>query len=143
MFLDIRTKRTVQESITRHIESSGTVHEVEYCPGNGTRYHLVFVTSSQLVKVIEGDCVSEFRGWLVTLTNSMRSMFVQKTEQLLHFGYVEEKLGCGLADAVCLAEIIGHITGRPYVSCEEVRTMPENVGVSDCLHVDTSTGETP
>jgi hypothetical protein len=121
MNLDIRTKKTVAEGITHHIAHAchdgqplATMHELEYCPGNGTRYHLAFAT-------LEGEDCDCCSSWLVTNLNSLRSMLVQKNpEQLLHFNYVQEKLGCGLADAVCLAEIIGHITGRPYVSSEEL-----------------------
>ena len=55
----------------------------------------------------------------------MNSMIVVDNKALLHFGYVQKKLGCGISDAVCLAEIIGHCTGRTFYTCEEVAEMSE------------------
>jgi len=110
MNLDIRTKNTVTEGIVNHIQgNSGITHEIRYYPGNGTCYNLVFVK------------FEHYSEWLVTHINTMRSMMVIKSNKLLHYNYVSEKLGCSTADGVCLAEIIGHVTERPYVTCEEIK----------------------
>jgi hypothetical protein len=45
---------------------------------------------------------------------------------LLHWEYVREKLKVSAADAVVLAELIGFVTGRTYVSSDEFL---EDIGV--------------
>lgn len=120
MGIDVRTNKTVEEGIVkfglgeRQIESA--IQYVEYEPGNGTRYRLLIVN-------LKGTGLDEgpYRnGWIVTYLNSMRSMIVVDDRGLLHFKHVMEKLQCGIADAVCLAEIIGYCTDHLYMTSEEV-----------------------
>jgi hypothetical protein len=108
--LDIRTNKTIPEGIVSHVQRnpSGIIHDIRYAPGNGTGYHLIFV------KLDEDN-------WLVTLMNTMHSMIVVKSTRILHYTYVSEKLGCSISDGICLAEIIGLITDRPFVTCDDVR----------------------
>jgi hypothetical protein len=47
-------------------------------------------------------------------------MLVSDNGQLLHWSYVGEKLGFRTPDAIVVTELIGHITGRPYITGEEV-----------------------
>jgi len=118
MNLDIRTKKTVEDGIVESMSISTLVRYVSYSPGNGTRYRL-------LIANVKGTGMDEIDsskgGWVVTSLNSLKSMVVVDNGGLLHFNYVMEKLQCGIADAVCLAEIIGHCTNRPYVTSEACR----------------------
>ena len=124
MNLDLRTKKTVKESIvsdeyynSQFPQMADTsVRYVRYEPGNGTCYRLMFVkiSSSNLAEIGPSG------GWLVTYLNSMKSMIVTNCKAMLHYSYVQEKLDVGISDAVCLAEIIAHFTGRTCVSCEEM-----------------------
>lgn len=119
--IEVRTKKTVEEGIVNFglgdRQRESVIQYVEYEPGNGTRYRL-------LIANVNGTGMDEIDsskgGWVVTNLNSMRSMVVTDNAGLLHFNYVMEKLQCGIADGVCLAEIIGHCTNRPYVTSEEV-----------------------
>jgi len=112
---------TVESGIKRK-EVSGACTFVSYCPGNGTKYDLMFteLTSfSDGAKDLMG--VSE-KCWLVTSLNQepRPSALITNNGQLLHWAYVGEKLGLRTPDAVVVAELIGHITGRPYITGEEV-----------------------
>lgn len=121
MILDIRTKATVEEGIRVRQEMEGRLF-VSYEPGNGTRYLL-------LLTKLDGfsESVTELIGvgpkcWSVTLLNREPHplVFISDNGQLLHWSYVSEKLGLRIPDAVVVAELIGHLTGRPYITGEEV-----------------------
>jgi hypothetical protein len=123
MNLDVRTKKTIEEGIQIREESEGSIF-VLYSPGNGTIYTVVFRNLSNCSPELKdrmglGTC----GGWLVTYMNwlTMPSMIVLEDPQgLLHWEYVREKLrGVGAADAVVLAELIGHMVGRTCIPSEE------------------------
>lgn len=122
---ELRTKETVQDGIIdfKFGDDGGRgqslVRYVEYEPGNGTKYRLLFTNISgvKLEEVKERRGVRS--GWVVTNLSSMRSIIVTDTNEPLHFNYVTEQFKCGLADGICLAEIIGHCTQRSYYTSEE------------------------
>ena len=118
MNLDIRTKKTVEDGIVGGIVRliSAPVRLVSYSPGNGTKYDLIFTNITGMA------CVGDQGGWLVTWINSydLKAMVVTDHGGLLHWQYVMDKMRVSISDAVCLAEIIGHCTGRTYITCEEV-----------------------
>jgi len=123
MNLDTRTKKTIEEGIdTYTIWRGGQAIYISYSPGNGTRYRLLFSKLDGL-NLQELDTTAPQDGWLVTNLNSMNSMIVVDNKSMLYFEYVQKKLNCGIADAVCIAEIIGHCTGRTFYTCEEVAEM--------------------
>ena len=125
MNLDTRTKKTVEAGIIREIWpgslTRNPVHCLSYEPGNGTLYCLIFTNITGV------DDVGDQGGWLVTWINShyLKAMVVTDNKGLLHWRYVMEKMRASISDAVCLAEIIGHCTGRTYITCEEVAQEPE------------------
>ena len=93
--------------------ADGSYRHVDYQPGNGTRYRFIVVTLAEGLHWKDGP------SYLVVDLNSGRSC-VLAADGLLHFRYVEEKLKLdSLSDAVVVAELLGHLTGRPVVSCEE------------------------
>jgi hypothetical protein len=52
-----------------------------------------------------------------------------------------EKMRASISDAVCLAEIISHCTGRTYITCEEIAQQPEDI--FDRTYSDESIGPAP
>ena len=74
---------------------------VDYQPGNGTRYELLFIPAEgKLVGSSEND-------WYVAWVNHGVGMHM--TPSYKHFNYVMEKLGCGIADAEVLANLVNAI----------------------------------
>jgi hypothetical protein len=111
----LRTK-SIAESIHR-LSEEGVVRVVDYQPGNGTRYTLIItrVHESQALGILgfpeDEGCYHVYLMGVGTLLLSPYG--------LLHWNYVREKLHCGVADAVVLAEFLGHLLGRPHVTCEQ------------------------
>lgn len=131
MILDVRTKATVEEGIVVRQELEGRLF-IAYAPGNGTQYLLLFTKLDGF-----GDQVTDLLGigpkcWMVTVLNQepRPSALITDNGQLLHWSYVGEKLGFRTPDAVVVAELIGQITGRPYLTGEEVMSALEEELVS-------------
>jgi len=120
--MEYRTKSTIEESITRDHRLADGARLVEYQPGNGTRYIL-------LVNRVEGPSgarellsLPDVGGWIISrLIGHQTSVLVHSAGGTMHWSYVMEKFRCGRADAVVLAELIGHLTGIHAMSCAEVR----------------------
>lgn len=114
--MSLRTK-SIEDAFRLEYRMEAGAHYVDYQPGNGTRYCLLIVHSTApLTPTIDPG------GYLVTDLNSGRSMLLQPGG-FLHFRYVKEKLNLrSEADAVVVAELLGHLTGRPCVSCEDYAT---------------------
>jgi len=118
--------RPWNEAIKAETRIGDNVILVEMQPGNGTRYGVTFV---YVPKDIAGpDAPRSYINapcWIVSLADMNCAMEVADTGNLLHWGYVAEKMSSrrrdsmGPADAVPLAELIGRVTGRPVVSSAE------------------------
>lgn len=94
----MRTK-TITDAIRSRVTNS-LVTDIEYQPGNGSRYRVLIIdTPSNYVVAL----VTEGHGTCMT---------VMPNGSHLSSGYVREKLKVGLGDAVILAELIAHLTGR-------------------------------
>jgi hypothetical protein len=104
----MRTK-SIYAALRANDVSNCPVRVVDYQPGNGTAYHLVF-TPIPITDASERIGVGQSH--LVTLVNYGRSMVVADTGGYLSPSYVALKLKVGAGDAVVLAEIIAHFTGR-------------------------------
>lgn len=121
MHYDLRTKKTVEEGIQLREGDEDSIF-ILYAPGNGTNY-LVSLQSFSVCgpKMKERIGIgSTGEGWLVTYLSPVFAVSMVITHiGLLHWEYVWEKLRITTSDAVVLAELIGHVTGRPYISCEE------------------------
>ena len=98
----MRTK-TLPESV-KSVTANGQSTSIEYQPGNGTRYKFILIDNTKT----EDGC---YFVALVTLGHGT-CMTVMPGAGYLSPGYVAEKLKVGHGDAVVLAEIIAHLTGR-------------------------------
>jgi len=116
--MELRTK-PIEESISKNICAPGGVRFVEFCPGNGTRYQLVIVplTSKAMAGAIGAS--TERCTYLVSKVNGKTAVMTVGGSDFIHYNYVMEKLGCGLPDAVVIAELLGYLLGIRHVSCEE------------------------
>lgn len=108
----------IEQAIKVHNIVGEHVHVVDYQPGDGTRYELVFASVGPRVSGAENAV-------LVSLINFPQgpSMLVERNHGFLAPSYVTEKLGIKGASAVTLAEIIAHFTGREAYSPEEYRAL--------------------
>jgi hypothetical protein len=131
MSIEVRTKATVEEGIKVREELEGRLF-ISYAPGNGTAYHLLFTKLNGFCESITDLIGVGPKCWLVTLLNQepRLSALISDNGQLLHWSYVGEKLNLETPDAVVVAELIGHITGRPYITGEEVMSEIEEEMVS-------------
>jgi hypothetical protein len=106
-----RTK-TIEDGIVKREDSPGQVY-IDYQPGNGTRYPLLFV---RIEPGHAGQVIGfgSDGGWMITWIGSARSksMFISDCT-FVHVNYIREKLALNDSDgdAICIAEIIGHILG--------------------------------
>jgi hypothetical protein len=107
---DVRTRAI--EDCVKVIEDIGDQKFVDWQPGNGTRYALLFLRVDPRVKKDESN------DWQITWLTKRKTMFVSDQSHV-HFSYVQEKLDAGISDAICLAEAIGHILGLSSTTCED------------------------
>lgn len=107
---DIRTK-PIESCPTRVVRAANSLI-VDWQPGNGTRYALLIVDLGKL------SGVDECSDWQVTWTTKRKTMFLSNSS-FVHYNYVKEKLECGISDAICIAEAIGHMLDLPATGCEE------------------------
>ena len=120
--MDVRTLPSIEQGIKiRDVQGSSTL--ISYCPGNGTKY-LILITDVSHLGPESKDFMglgSRGWGWLVTHVGHtpMTSMVVIDNGALLHWEYVREKLSVSISDAVVLAELIGFVTNRSYISSDD------------------------
>lgn len=107
---DIRTRDI--DDCARVVEDIGNQKFVDWQPGNGTRYALLFVQIDPQVKSDEAN------DWQITWLTKRRTMFISDQSHV-HFTYVAEKMGANTADAICLAEAIGHVLGFSSTQAED------------------------
>jgi len=106
----IRTRDT--RDCIKALKDFGDQKFVDWQPGNGTRYALLFVRLDPQVQIEEsGD-------WQVTWLTKLRTMFIGQNS-FVHYNYVKEKMHCGSADAICIAEAIGHVLGFNSTTSEQ------------------------
>lgn len=115
-----RTK-PIDEAITRdHSSEGGGRRYIEYQPGDGTLYALLF-TRLDFARV---KTDTSTRAWMVTLTNFPHSPSVAITPGcFIAPGYVEEKLSLPYASAFVVAEIIARLCGCTAYLSEDYHTL--------------------
>lgn len=125
-----RTKASVKDGIVLRIECPGSegypwdrsTTLIQYEPGNGTRYVVLFVSLSDIGPAGK-DAIGgvEDDAWLATLMShpNKPSMVISKID-FLHWSYAREKFGSITAgDAMVLAELIGTVVGCEFSSAKE------------------------
>ena len=108
---DIRT-RAIEDCI-KVLYDKDDQKAVDWQPGNGTRYALLFVSLRDEISGFDA-CNS----WQITWITKRKTMFISSASHI-HFSYIQEKLECGISDAICIAEAIGHVLGLTSTRCEE------------------------
>lgn len=102
----------VKEAIVHRLRGSGTIEVIDYQPGDGTRYELVFAD----IDVVDAKTVISTRApaVLVALVNfpGSPSMLLTRGGGFLATGYVQEKMKVTRATAEALVEIIAHVAQR-------------------------------
>lgn len=115
----VRQRPSVEEGIARDFEDKG-VRVIDYQPGNGTRYVLTF---SEVPKDACGLLGMGTSGSGVVVSDIHRQTsypFSYGAGTMIHYRYVQEKLKYSAqVDAVVVAELLGVIMGRPFITCEE------------------------
>lgn len=112
--LSIRTKATVEDGIQDMCPQTGEVHFVDYQPGNGTAYRFT------LHRCPEGSPLALWHfsgnaGWVVFFVPELRfkQFAFSALDTEINPLWLKEKVGCGLADAVVLAEVLQELTEKP------------------------------
>lgn len=116
MITELRTRPTVHEAVTRTEYGpydAMAPRVVEYQPGNGTRYVMVLTDLPEGSERITGHPSGTV---LVHVQNYGRCVTVEPGVEL-DPGKVRRSLDCSAADAMVLAEAIGHLAGVPHRSC--------------------------
>lgn len=104
---EIRTKKTIQAGIVCH-RVENKIEYVEYEPGNGTRYRLLFARLEKLG--VEG---ASDKHVLVTLLHQPLTCPSYPLHAYASWDYIKEKFsGCSKSDAIALCEIINYILGH-------------------------------
>ncbi len=112
---ELRTKGSVSDGI-QGMSNQGRVTVLEYQPGNGKKYVVVLTEiTPQDSKLISGSD----RGAFIAYVHGFgRSIYLPQGQPVL-YDDVRIGLGCNIMDAVVIAELLGHLTSKQYVSTEE------------------------
>ena len=95
------------QGIKQYDSRPSTMIFVEYQPGNGTRYPVLFTYLGTLEKLSQDRIGCQPESWLVTmLTCSPYNSLMCSTNDHVHWSYVMEKLQLNQTDALCVAELI-------------------------------------
>lgn len=113
---EIRTRPTVAEGIVSR-SAVGRQQLVEYQPGNGTRYVLLFTPLDEFANA-ERATGHHYDSWVVTdLSTGYRALILDEHSYLDPWT-LAEKLDSSLPDAVAIGELCAHVLGCSTLNCE-------------------------
>jgi hypothetical protein len=121
MKYDLRTTPTVHDGI-KLCERDSSACMVVYEPGNGTRYRLVmtrvgsFAFSNRARDVLG---LGKGMGHVVAFPDSHYRTLTYSDGSYLAPHWLCERVGCTMADAVVLAELLAYLTDCQAQTCEE------------------------
>lgn len=119
MHYELRTKSGVQESIVR-LEHNDHTTFVVYEPGNGTRYRLLLVRMSQFSEEARDVLgLGKTQGYVLAFPDSHYRTLTYSAGSYLAPLWFSNRVGCSLADAVVLCELLAHLTDCQAQTCEE------------------------
>ena len=117
MKLDLRTKPTVQAGIV--LLDKVVVYE----PGNGTRYTMLITEVSKFgFSDTARDALglgTMSGGFVVAWPHLPYQTLIYTAGSYLAPNWMRNKVGCTLADAVVLCELLAYLTDCQAMSCEE------------------------
>lgn len=115
---ELRTKLTVEAGIVvdEVFGDDPRSRFIEYQPGNGTRYLVLFLRVNAGTSASRSMGLGSDGGWYISFPQGRYRSFVLQPDGFLATYYVADKMGAvsGSADAIVLAELIGHITDRDH-----------------------------
>lgn len=109
LLAEMRTEPDVTSGVLTD-SRDGRARAVEYRPRRGTRYSLVLTDLGGMPGAPDGVLV-----WVAGLG----SMVLPSGGGPVRHGRVQDSLRCSVTDAVVIAELLGHLTGRGATSAEE------------------------
>lgn len=117
---ELRTKATVKAGIVidEVFGDDPRSRFIEYQPGNGTRYCVLFLRVAAGTAAASAMGLSRDGGWYISFPQGRYTSFALQLDGFLGTYYVCEKMSTTTksADAAVLAELIGHITERDHES---------------------------
>lgn len=117
--MEYRTKPSIQAGVIEN-HATGKSRVLNYQPGNGTRYLLVFTPISAGSEAGALLGLMDEEGWVVTWISHRSHTLVCSQKALLHWSDVALGFQTTKSDAVVLAEVIGHVTSIRASTLEEV-----------------------
>lgn len=112
--LSLRTKPTIGAGII-YDYSAANSRIIEYQPGNGTRYRLIFISTIDFPDDVNRHLgFGNGNGWIISYLNNDRCILLSAQLGMVHHDYVGQLLQCGISDAYVLAELFGHLLGMNY-----------------------------
>lgn len=117
---DIRSVVSIQDGILIDRQVAG-VRFVDYCPGNGSRYELVF---SYLNGLNVPGCSEDFV--LVSLKKTPGTWASYPIKGYATYDHIMKKLNVSITDALVLHEIINHLLGHVPLEIERLVEIGNN-----------------
>ena len=111
---DIRSVASIQDGILIDRQVAG-VRFIDYCPGNGSRYELVF---SYLNGLDVPGCSEDFV--LVSLKKTPATWTSYPFKGYASYDHIMWKLNVSVVDALVLYELINHILGNKILEIERL-----------------------
>jgi len=122
--MELRTRPTVADGLTIQ-ETRGTTHLVLYEPGNGTAYTLLITNLTPFGFSREAHhrlgLSKGSGGFVVAWPGMSYRTLMYSAGSYLDPSWFQTKVGCTLADAVVLCELLAYLTDCTAQTCEEYR----------------------
>jgi len=125
MFLELRTKATIEEGIQWREQNDDGSEVVCYCPGDGTRYVVIVSPikgySDETLKKM--GLSTKWENVLITLASDPGNAHSLITHRgaFVAYDWLKPKLDVTLASAITLAEFVGWLIGGNAWSCDDAR----------------------
>lgn len=125
MYLELRTKATIEEGIQWREKRDDGSEAVCYCPGDGTRYVvIVSPLTGYSDETLENMGLSrEWENVIVTLASdpgNARSLITHRGA-FIAYDWIKPKLNTTLASSITLAEFLGWLLDGNAWSCDDAR----------------------
>jgi len=117
--MELRDKPTVAEGI-KTCERTGMTRFVVYEPGNNTRYRLLITSTFEFSSEARQD-LGVSNGYVVSFPGSILRTIIYSAGSYLASSSFCSNVGCSLAEAVVLCELLAYLTDCQAITCEKYR----------------------